>query len=74
MLSLLLVRQVVALMAMLVYAVYGEELREMFGYEHYSYSFYTLASNASTFKFQYSATIISYEILTGNVSFFLQLL
>lgn len=37
------VQLVVALMAMLVYAVYGEELREMFGYEQYSYSFYTLA-------------------------------
>jgi len=41
------VKQVVALMAMLVYAVYGEELREMFDYEQYPYSFYTLASNAS---------------------------
>lgn len=34
-------------MAMLVYAFYGEELREMFGYEQYPYSFYTLAGNAS---------------------------
>lgn len=37
------VQLVVALMAMLVYVVYGKNLREMFGYERYPYSFYTLA-------------------------------
>lgn len=31
-------------MGMLVYAVYGDELREMFGYEQHPYSFYSLAS------------------------------
>lgn len=39
----IIVQMVVASMGMLVYAVYGDELREMFGYEQHPYSFYSLA-------------------------------
>ncbi|RWW33728.1 hypothetical protein GW17_00001551 [Ensete ventricosum] len=37
-------RKVVAFLGMLVYRFYGEELREMFGYEEHPYGFYTMAS------------------------------
>lgn len=37
------VQVVVALLGMLVYKFYGEELREMFGYEQHPYGFYLLA-------------------------------
>ncbi|XP_008798098.1 E3 ubiquitin-protein ligase MARCHF1-like isoform X4 [Phoenix dactylifera] len=35
--------KVVALLSMLVYRFYGEELREMFGYEEHPYGFYIIA-------------------------------
>ncbi|KAG8638187.1 uncharacterized protein LOC110599632 isoform X3 [Manihot esculenta] len=35
--------KIVALLGMLVYKFYGEELREMFGYEEHPYGFYTMA-------------------------------
>ncbi|XP_010273535.1 PREDICTED: uncharacterized protein LOC104609042 isoform X2 [Nelumbo nucifera] len=35
--------KVVAFLGMLVYKFYGEELREMFGYEEHPYGFYTMA-------------------------------
>ncbi|THU72163.1 hypothetical protein C4D60_Mb04t09220 [Musa balbisiana] len=37
------VQLVVAFLGMLVYRFYGEELREMFGYEEHPYGFYTMA-------------------------------
>ncbi|XP_073116787.1 uncharacterized protein [Elaeis guineensis] len=37
------VQLVVAFLSMLVYRFYGEELREMFGYEEHPYGFYTMA-------------------------------
>ncbi|OUZ99222.1 zinc finger protein [Macleaya cordata] len=37
------VQLAVALLGMLVYKFYGEELREMFGYEEHPYGFYTMA-------------------------------
>jgi hypothetical protein len=37
------VQMVVASMGMLVYVFYGDELREMFGYEQHPISFYSLA-------------------------------
>ncbi|XP_042420695.1 E3 ubiquitin-protein ligase MARCHF2-like isoform X2 [Zingiber officinale] len=37
------VQLVVAVLGMLVYRFYGEELREMFGYEEHPYGFYTMA-------------------------------
>ncbi|KAF2317699.1 hypothetical protein GH714_039596 [Hevea brasiliensis] len=37
------VQLIVALLGMLVYKFYGEELREMFGYEEHPYGFYTMA-------------------------------
>lgn len=36
-------QQIVAFLGLLVYKFYGEELREMFGYEEHPYGFYTLA-------------------------------
>ncbi len=36
-------------MGMLVYVFYGDELREMFGYEQHPISFYSLASNTLYF-------------------------
>ncbi|KAI3873118.1 hypothetical protein MKX03_031494 [Papaver bracteatum] len=39
----IIVQLVVALLGMLVYKFYGEELREMFGYEEHPYGFYTMA-------------------------------
>lgn len=41
-------QQVVAFLGLLVYKFYGEELREMFGYEEHPYGFYTLAGNTSS--------------------------
>eukprot|EP00253_Pinus_taeda_P013139 PITA_13139 len=41
------VQVVVALLGMLVYKFYGEELREMFGYEQHPYGFYLLAGMIS---------------------------
>lgn len=38
-------QQVVAFLGLLIYKFYGEELREMFGYEEHPYGFYTLAGN-----------------------------
>lgn len=35
--------QIVALLGVLVYKFYGEELREMFGYEEHPYGFYAMA-------------------------------
>lgn len=35
--------QIVAFLGMLVYRFYGEELREMFGYEQHPYGFYSVA-------------------------------
>ncbi|KAL0319538.1 UNVERIFIED_CONTAM: hypothetical protein Sangu_2110000 [Sesamum angustifolium] len=35
--------QIVAFLGVLVYKFYGEELREMFGYEEHPYGFYTMA-------------------------------
>ncbi|XP_020578389.1 E3 ubiquitin-protein ligase MARCH1 isoform X2 [Phalaenopsis equestris] len=40
------VQLVVAFLGMLVYRFYGDELREMFGYEEHPYGFYTLATLA----------------------------
>ena len=40
-------------MAMLVYTIYRKNLREMFGYKRYPYSFYTLASNMSEISTSY---------------------
>ncbi|PIA43783.1 hypothetical protein AQUCO_01800082v1 [Aquilegia coerulea] len=37
------VQLIVAILGMLVYKYYGEELREMFGYEEHPYGFYTMA-------------------------------
>lgn len=37
------VQLIVALLGVLVYKFYGEELREMFGYEEHPYGFYTMA-------------------------------
>lgn len=37
------VQQIVASLGVLVYKFYGEELREMFGYEEHPYGFYTMA-------------------------------
>eukprot|EP00262_Sarcandra_glabra_P019355 TRINITY_DN727_c0_g1_i2.p1 TRINITY_DN727_c0_g1~~TRINITY_DN727_c0_g1_i2.p1 ORF type:complete len:259 (-),score=37.06 TRINITY_DN727_c0_g1_i2:635-1411(-) len=37
------VQLVVAILGMLVYKFYGEELREMFGYEQHPYGFYSMA-------------------------------
>ncbi|KAL6888610.1 hypothetical protein ACP4OV_009636 [Aristida adscensionis] len=37
------VQVVVALLGMVVYRFYGEELREMFGYEEHPYAFYAMA-------------------------------
>lgn len=37
------VQLVVASLSMLIYRFYGEELREMFGYEEHPYGFYTMA-------------------------------
>jgi hypothetical protein len=37
------VQMIVAFLGLLVYKFYGEELREMFGYEEHPYGFYTLA-------------------------------
>ncbi|KAJ8770574.1 hypothetical protein K2173_018065 [Erythroxylum novogranatense] len=37
------VQLIVALLGVLVYKLYGEELREMFGYEDHPYGFYTMA-------------------------------
>ncbi|XP_050223271.1 uncharacterized protein LOC126673240 [Mercurialis annua] len=37
------VQLIVAFLGMLVYKFYGEELREMFGYEEHPYGFYTMA-------------------------------
>lgn len=39
--------QVVGILGMLVYKFYGEELREMFGYEEHPYGFYSMASKFS---------------------------
>ncbi|KAK9097507.1 hypothetical protein Sjap_023004 [Stephania japonica] len=39
----IIVQLVVAFLGMLVYKFYGEELREMFGYEEHPYGFYTVA-------------------------------
>lgn len=35
--------QIVAFLGVLVYKFYGDELREMFGYEEHPYGFYTMA-------------------------------
>lgn len=35
--------QIVAFLGVLVYKFYGEELREMFGYDEHPYGFYTMA-------------------------------
>ena len=35
--------QIVAFLGVLVYKFYGEELREMFGYEEHPYGFYAMA-------------------------------
>lgn len=35
--------QIVALLGLLAYKFYGEELREMFGYEQHPYAFYVMA-------------------------------
>ncbi|XP_042509900.1 E3 ubiquitin-protein ligase MARCHF8 [Macadamia integrifolia] len=40
------VQLVVAFLGMLVYKFYGEELREMFGYEEHPYGFYAMAVSA----------------------------
>lgn len=39
----LVVQLIVAILGVLVYKFYGEELREMFGYEEHPYGFYTMA-------------------------------
>ncbi|KAH7674689.1 Zinc finger RING/FYVE/PHD-type protein [Dioscorea alata] len=39
----IIVQLVVAFLGMLVYRFYGEELREMFGYEQHPYGFYSMA-------------------------------
>ena len=36
-------KQIVAFLGVLVYKFYGEELREMFGYEEHPYGFYAMA-------------------------------
>jgi uncharacterized membrane protein len=38
-----LIAQVVAFLGVLIYKFYGDELREMFGYEEHPYGFYTMA-------------------------------
>lgn len=35
--------QIVAMLGVLVYKFYGEELREMFGYQEHPYGFYIMA-------------------------------
>lgn len=39
----IIVQLVVAILGMLIYKFYGEELREMFGYEQHPYGFYSMA-------------------------------
>lgn len=41
--------QIVACLGVLVYKFYGEELREMFGYDIHPYGFYTMAGKTTCF-------------------------
>lgn len=41
-------QQIVAFIGVLVYKFYGDELREMFGYEEHPYGFYTMAGKLTT--------------------------
>lgn len=52
--------QVVAVLGMLVYRFYGEELREMFGYEEHPYGFYTMASKSFCWD------LVEYVLLHDN--------
>lgn len=45
----IIVQLIVGFLGMLVYKFYGEELREMFGYEEHPYGFYTMAVLAIVF-------------------------
>lgn len=38
--------QIVAMLGVLVYKFYGEELREMFGYQEHPYGFYIMAGKS----------------------------
>lgn len=40
--------QIVALLGVLVYKFYGEELREIFGYEEHPYAFYIMAGTLAS--------------------------
>lgn len=43
-------QQIVALLGVLVYKFYGEELREMFGYEEHPYGFYIMAGKLTPYS------------------------
>lgn len=40
--------QIVALLGVLIYKFYGEELREIFGYEEHPYAFYIMAGTLAS--------------------------
>ncbi|MCL7026116.1 hypothetical protein MKW94_015723, partial [Papaver nudicaule] len=54
----IIVQLIVALLGMLVYKFYGEELREMFGYEEHPYGFYTMAGAQLAFLTIYHSACI----------------
>ncbi|PWA48488.1 E3 ubiquitin-protein ligase MARCH1 [Artemisia annua] len=47
------VQLIVAFLGVLVYKFYGDELREMFGYEEHPYGFYTMAGTFNPISFPY---------------------
>lgn len=58
--------QIVALLGMLVYKFYGEELREMFGYEEHPYGFYTMAGMHNVINDQLYVTSACFTSVVGS--------
>ncbi|XP_024184820.1 E3 ubiquitin-protein ligase MARCHF8 isoform X2 [Rosa chinensis] len=55
----IIVQLIVAFLGVMVYKFYGEELREMFGYEEHPYGFYTMAGMLTTgFPLKYLKYIV----------------
>lgn len=59
-------QQIVAFLGLLVYKFYGEELREMFGYEEHPYGFYTLAGT-TIFVFYRFMDIIAQSLCLESI-------
>ena len=50
-----------AFLGVLVYKFYGEELREMFGYDEHPYGFYTMAGTAFSLSLSLSISLSLFD-------------